>query len=96
MIIRNETASDIESIFTITKAAFEHHPHSEHTEQFMIKALRNCNALTVSLVAEMKGILVSHVAFSAILIADITIHSKVLYSITTAFLQIANLIADNL
>ena len=70
MVIRNETESDIEAIFEITKAAFESHPFSNNTEQFIIKALRGAEALTVSLVAEMGGKLVGHIAFSPVSISD--------------------------
>lgn len=55
MIIRSEKESDIKIIFDITKDAFENHPYSQHTEQFIINALRNENALTISLVAEIEG-----------------------------------------
>jgi putative acetyltransferase len=40
MIIRNEKSTDIEAIFELTIAAFQNHPISNHTEQFIIKALR--------------------------------------------------------
>jgi len=53
MIIRNETTSDIEAISEVTIAAFQNHPISNHTEQFIINTLRHANALTISLVAEM-------------------------------------------
>ena len=58
MIIRKETQSDVGAITDITKAAFENHPYSNNTEQFIINALRAANALTVSLVAELEGKLV--------------------------------------
>ena len=70
MIIRNETAADIEAITDVTKAAFEHHPFSRQTEQFIIDALRAANALTISLVAEIGDAVVGHVAFSSITITD--------------------------
>lgn len=70
MIIRNETESDIEVIFEITKSAFENHPFSNNTEQFIIKALRAADALTVSLVAEIDGKLIGHIAFSPVTISD--------------------------
>ena len=70
MIIRKEIESDVEAIFDITKAAFENHPHSNNTEQFIINALRNANALTVSLVAEIDGIVVGHIAFSPVTFTD--------------------------
>ena len=52
IIIRNENESDIEAISEITKEAFLSLPISNHTEQFIIKALRKANALTISLVVE--------------------------------------------
>ncbi len=69
MIIRNEKKSDIEVISEITIAAFENHPHSNNTEQFIIGALRAANALTVSLVAEIEGRVVGHIAFSPVTIS---------------------------
>lgn len=70
MIIRNETESDIEAIFDVTTAAFETHPHSNQTEQFIVNALRAANALTISLVAEVDGKIVAHIAFSPVTISD--------------------------
>jgi putative acetyltransferase len=70
IIIRNEIESDVEAISEITKAAFENHPHSNHTEEFIINALRDANALTVSLVAEAGKKVVGHIAFSPVTISD--------------------------
>ena len=70
MIIRNETTSDIEAISEITIAAFRTLAISNHTEQFIINALRNANALTISLVAEVDGRVVGHIAFSPVTISD--------------------------
>lgn len=70
MIIREEIQSDIEAISDITKAAFENHPYSKNTEQFIINGLRKDNALTVSLVAEIDGKLVGHIAFSPVTFTD--------------------------
>ena len=70
MIIRNETISDIEAISKITIAAFKTLAISNHTEQFIINALRDANALTISLVAEVDEIVVGHIAFSPIAISD--------------------------
>jgi len=70
MIIRNETTSDINIISEITIAAFQNLPISNHTEQFIINALRNANALTISLVAEVDGQVVGHIAFSPVAISD--------------------------
>ncbi len=70
MIIRNEMESDIEAISEVTKAAFENHPYSHQTEQFIVNALRAANALTISLVAEVEGKVVGHIAFSPVTISD--------------------------
>jgi len=70
MIIRPETHADIEAIAQVTKAAFENHPISQQTEHFIIAALRAANALTISLVAEVDGRVVGHVALSPITISD--------------------------
>jgi putative acetyltransferase len=70
MIIRNELESDFEAISAVTKAAFANHPHSNQTEQFIVNALRAANALAVSLVAEVDGKVVGHIAFSPVTISD--------------------------
>lgn len=70
MILRNETAGDVESIAEVTIAAFADHSVSNQTEQFIIKALRAAGALALSLVAEVDGRVVGHVAFSAVSISD--------------------------
>ncbi|GAG30015.1 unnamed protein product [marine sediment metagenome] len=70
MMIRQETEADIEAITEITKLAFENHPFSRNTEQFIIHALRTANAMTVSLVAEIDGTVVGHIAFSAVTFSD--------------------------
>ncbi len=70
MIIRNETESDIEAISDVTKAAFKNCPYSHQTEQFIVTALRADNALTISLVAEVGGKVVGHIAFSLVTISD--------------------------
>jgi putative acetyltransferase len=73
MIIRNETATDIETITEVTLAAFRTLPISNKTEQFIIHALRAANALIISLVAEIDGRVVGHVSFSPVTISDGTI-----------------------
>jgi len=70
MIIRKETLSDVGPISNITKLAFENHPFGNNTEQFIINALRAADALTVSLVAEIDGKLVGHIAFSPVTFSD--------------------------
>ena len=66
LIIRDEQASDIPAIHEITIAAFKTLVVSNQTEQFIVMALRAAKALTVSLVAELNGQVVGHIAFSPI------------------------------
>ncbi len=54
----------------MTKAAFETIEISSHTKQFIVEALRAAKALTVSLIAELDGRVVGHVAFSSVAISD--------------------------
>jgi len=68
--IRSETSADVGAIAEVTAAAFKTLEISNHTEQFIIAALRAANALTVSLVAEAAGRVVGHVAFSPVTISD--------------------------
>ena len=70
MNIRNETPADVAAIAEVTIAAFAMLAISRHTEQFVIAALRAANALTISLVAEVQGRVVGHIAFSPITISD--------------------------
>ena len=68
--IRTETAEDVAAIDAVTIAAFLHAPHTDHTEQFIVKALRAVGELTVSLVAECDGAVVGHVAVSPVTISN--------------------------
>lgn len=70
IVIRNEDESDIQAISEITRAAFENHPYSHQTEEFIVKALRDANALTISLVAVADNKVVGHIAFSPVTISD--------------------------
>lgn len=70
IIIRKESDSDVEAIAEVTKAAFETCPYSRQTEPFIVSALRNANALTISLVAELDNRVVGHIAFSPVTISD--------------------------
>ncbi len=70
MLIRDESESDINDIYDVTKAAFENHPISNHTEQFIINGLRAAKALEISLVAEVNGKVVGHMALSKVAISD--------------------------
>lgn len=68
--VRNETQRDVEEIHRVTELAFRDTPHTDHTEQFIVKALRRSEALAVSLVAESNGEVVGHIAISPVNIAD--------------------------
>jgi putative acetyltransferase len=70
IIIRNEIDADVDAIIEVTAAAFKTLEISNHTEQFIIEALRADSALTVSLIAEVDGHVVGHVAFSPVTISD--------------------------
>ncbi len=70
VLIRDEIRTDFAVISEVTIAAFETMEISNHTEQFIIDALRSAKALTVSLVAEADGIVVGHIAFSPVTMSD--------------------------
>lgn len=70
VVIRNETGADVNAITDVTIAAFKTLEISNHTEQFIIAALRAAKALAVSLVVEMDGRVIGHIAFSPITISD--------------------------
>ncbi|HWQ46234.1 MAG TPA: N-acetyltransferase, partial [Longilinea sp.] len=69
-VLRNETKADEAAIYALTEAAFADMEISDHTEQFIVDALRKAGALTLSLVAEVDGQVVGHIAFSPITISD--------------------------
>jgi putative acetyltransferase len=72
VIIRDETKADISAITEVTIAAFKTLEISNNTEQYIIAALRAAKALSVSLVAEVGGRVVGHIAFSPVTISDST------------------------
>ncbi|MBB5390062.1 MULTISPECIES: GNAT family N-acetyltransferase [unclassified Herbaspirillum] len=67
--IRPEEHSDIGAIRDVTEAAFRHAAYSSHTEHWIVDALRRSNQLSISLVAELDGNIVGHVAISPVSIA---------------------------
>lgn len=73
-VIRNETDANVSAITEVTVAAFKTLEISNHTEQFIIEALRAAKALTLSLVAEVDGRVVGHIAFSPVTLSDGTPH----------------------
>jgi len=70
LVIRDETAADVVPIDEVTVAAFEALEISNHTEQFIVAALRSAGALAVSVVAELDGRVVGHIAFSPVTMSD--------------------------
>lgn len=70
VLIRDEKDTDYRFISDVTKSAFETMEISNNTEQFIIEALRSAKALIVSLVAEVDGLVVGHIAFSPVIMSD--------------------------
>ena len=70
--IRSEIDADASAITEVTVAAFETLEISDHTEQFIVTALRAAEALTVSLVAEIDGRVAGHIAFSPVALSDVS------------------------
>ncbi|MCG2635223.1 MAG: N-acetyltransferase [Gammaproteobacteria bacterium] len=68
--IRQAREADIPTIEAVTLAAFLNAPHTSHTEQFIINALRRAGALALSLVALVDGVVVGHLAASPVVISD--------------------------
>ena len=69
-MIRDEASGDAAAITEVTVAAFASMEISNHTEQFIVGALRAAGALTLSLVAEAGGRVVGHIAFSPVTISN--------------------------
>ncbi|WP_026958867.1 GNAT family N-acetyltransferase [Aliagarivorans taiwanensis] len=74
MQIRHEALADIDSIRALTYAAFKGHPHhepgAEPTEHVIVDKLREAGALSLSLVAEVDGEIVGHIALSPVKIGE--------------------------
>ena len=70
MTVRPERREDIDAIRALTETAFRTAPHADGTEHLIIDRLRAAGALTLSLVAEVDGAIVGHIAFSPVSISD--------------------------
>jgi putative acetyltransferase len=68
--IRKETAADVPAIEAVTISAFLNAPHTSHSEQFIVSALRKAGSLAISLVADAEGTVIGHVAVSPVSISD--------------------------
>lgn len=69
MQIRNEIPSDAVAIESVTIAAFRQAGHGSHTEQFIVRALRDSGQLAVSIVAEDSGSVIGHAAASPVTVS---------------------------
>jgi putative acetyltransferase len=74
LTLRPETDADVAAIAELTVAAFQTLEISNHTEQFIVAALRGAGALSLSLVAEQDAQIVGHIAFSPLVLSDGTPH----------------------
>jgi putative acetyltransferase len=70
LTIRPETPDDHAAIYDLTQRAFAPMPYAGGDEQDLINNLRDARALAISLVAELHGRIVGHVAFSPAFAAD--------------------------
>lgn len=70
LLIRSEQAGDNEAITQVTYAAFLGKFSDHPTEHLIVNALREADMLTLSLVAEIDGNVVGHVAFSPVTINE--------------------------
>lgn len=70
LTIRPEATGDYAAIYDLTKRAFAPMPFAAGDEQDLINQLRDAGVLFISLVAEMDGRIVGHVAFSPAFAAD--------------------------
>ena len=70
IVVREEQYDDIQSIHAVTRSAFLEEVYSSHAEHFIVTALRNSGALYISLVAELDGQIIGHVAISPVSISD--------------------------
>ena len=68
--IREESAGDAAQIHRVTEQAFLNAPHTGHTEQFIVDALRGSEVLTISQVAVANREIIGHVAISPVIISD--------------------------
>ena len=69
LIIRSENIADHAAISDVIEQAFKNQQYSSHTEQYIVAALREADALTLSLVAVLNQHIVGHIAISLIRIS---------------------------
>lgn len=66
LTIRPETPGDVATIFKLTEQAFRGQTYADGTEPLINDRLREAGALTLSLVADARGLIVGHIAFSKV------------------------------
>lgn len=69
-IIRPENSADADAIRHVTYAAFRNMPFADGDEHELVGVLRDSGALAVSLVADLDGGIIGHIAFSPATVAD--------------------------
>jgi putative acetyltransferase len=68
VVIRHETTHDADAIYRLTLAAFEPMWFSDGSEAALVGQLRKDGDLTISLVAEIDGVIVGQITFSPVTI----------------------------
>ncbi len=68
LLIRDEAAQDHALIAELVKVAFAPMPFSDNNDHLITGALRSAGDLTLSLVAEVQGSVIGHVAFSPVVL----------------------------
>lgn len=68
LIIRPEQTTDLTAIESVIQRAFLTEIYSHQTEHLLVAALRQADALSISLVADYAGQIIGHLAFSAVTI----------------------------
>ncbi|TRZ42837.1 GNAT family N-acetyltransferase [Robertkochia solimangrovi] len=68
--LRQETPADYPLVHSLIERAFRHDPHSDHREQFLVRALREAATFIpeLSLVAELNQAIVGYILFTPITI----------------------------
>jgi putative acetyltransferase len=69
-VVRREAQGDEDAIRDVTRAAFDRRPYADGDEHELVDRLRSDGALAISLVAEVGGRIVGHVAFSPAVASD--------------------------
>ena len=70
LVIRSDNLADHAAISDVIEQAFKNQQYSSHTEQYIVAALREADALTLSLVAVLNQHIVGHIAISPIQISS--------------------------